>query len=121
MKRAGHSPSVVVLLARCAKRKEPFGVRLERRDRAWFATWAFRTRAASAAREGYGATVAEGGLDLDASYPGCPWCEATTLVQCPCDKVSCAVPNAMTTTCGHCGKTARIEGYITRVTAGDDR
>ena len=81
-----------VVLARCGKRRETFGIRVERgADGAWHETWAFRIDAKRASAEGYGSQMLSGRVVTDETYPGCPYCEAEGWVLCgSCGKLTCA-------------------------------
>ena len=113
---------VVVVVARCSRdRGRAFGVRCEWSEGAsWSAAWAFALRESAAAREGYGQSV-EGGLSMDAGYPGCPSCERGGLAVCgSCGGASCwgGEPER---SCPWCGTRFRVDRPITHMRAGGDR
>ena len=94
-----------VVMAKCRRAKQPFGIRMERRrNGTWYCTWAFKLGERAAAREGYGDTMVSGRVDLDPEYPGCPYCGAGGWFCCgSCGKLTC---NAGETevTCAWCGR-----------------
>ncbi|GAA1027131.1 hypothetical protein GCM10009557_07290 [Virgisporangium ochraceum] len=81
------------MLARCEKASEPsglYGIRVEERSDAWYATWGFALNQRRATRERYGDTVVRSSLLLADGFPGCPHCEAASFVQCgTCQRLTC--------------------------------
>ena len=62
----------------------------KKRDAVWYCTWAFKLSERAAANEGYGGTLVSGRVDLDAEYPGCPYCGAMGWCSCgSCGKLTC--------------------------------
>ena len=80
-----------VVMAKCRRSKQPYGIRMEKkRDGVWYCTWAFKLSERAAANEGYGGTLVSGRVDLDAEYPGCPYCGAMGWFSCgSCGKLTC--------------------------------
>ena len=72
-----------VVMAKCRRSNQPYGIRMEKkRDGVWYCTWAFKLSERAAANEGYGGTLVSGRVDLDAEYPGCPYCGAMGWFSC---------------------------------------
>jgi predicted RNA-binding Zn-ribbon protein involved in translation (DUF1610 family) len=103
-----------VVIARCSKSKESFGIRIEQRGKDWVYTWAFPIDEQKAAREGYSAlsttTLSEEGSD----YPGCPHCGDKELSLCSCRKIACGGGlkkhgKHMEITCPWCGNTIKVK------------
>jgi hypothetical protein len=99
-----------VILSRCSKTKNCFGVRVEQRGMDWVRTWAFPIDERKARSEGYSdsSTVTLSGED-DADFPGCPYCDSKGIVQCGCAKTGCAggvriYGNTAEYTCPWCGE-----------------
>lgn len=79
-----------VLLARCRQGAQMYGLRVEERSDAWYATWAFRIDERRVAGEGYGQNVVSALLLQDNAFPGCPHCAGDTFVKCGrCAKLTC--------------------------------
>jgi len=91
-----------VIMAKCQRSKESFGIRAEYRVKELVFTWAFKLSEKAAGREGYGSDDFSGVISFDAAYPGCPHCESMGFVQCGCGKISCAA-NTHTFQCPFCG------------------
>lgn len=115
-------PHVVIVMARCCQAKQGFGMRFEEQSQdQWIANWAFAMREATAKREGYDQGTIDGAFGFDATYPGCPYCQAVGIFQCSCGKVACWDGNHGQVTCPWCGITDTISGDITSLWAGGDR
>lgn len=113
--------NVVIVMARCTRGKQSFGIRLEEKTpRQWVADWAFPIKETLASKEGYGRSEISGGFMLDGTYPGCPYCKATGFFKCGCGKVACWDGERTTVTCPWCGSTSSIGGQIEGLTAGGD-
>jgi hypothetical protein len=79
-----------VLLARCERGSGLYGIRVEERSDAWYATWAFAIDQRRVAHEKYGGSVVTSSLLLGDGFPGCPHCEATSFVKCgECANLTC--------------------------------
>jgi hypothetical protein len=106
--------TATVVMARCAKNKSPFGIRMEKRGKTWFCTWAFAMRESSAVKEGYDKQAVSGDIELDDEYPGCPHCGGGGFVQCgKCNKINCFPSESKLVVCAFCGN--RMEKF----TSGD--
>jgi hypothetical protein len=119
------NPNVVIIMAKCSKTKENFGIRLEEKlSGQWVADWTFRMKAATAQREGYDQSRISGSFDIDDAYPGCPYCQDSGFVLCNgslfshCSKVSCG--SGSTHTCPWCNQTAKIGGKIQSLNTEQD-
>ncbi len=122
------TPKVVIIMARCSKNKQSFGIRLEEKlPGEWIADWAFAIKESVAKREGYEKSEITGSFLIDDAYPGCPYCEEKSFVLCKgtlfsrCNKVSCCSgEQGSIHTCPWCGNKAKISGYIENLSAGND-
>lgn len=81
----------VVITGKCAKRSLMYGMRIQKMsDGDWWRTWAFPIDEKRAHNEGYDVTPVQGNLFHTEEYPGCPYCKATSFVQCnKCRKLTC--------------------------------
>jgi hypothetical protein len=115
-------PNVVVVLGRCSRSRQSFGVRLEEKERGhWLADWAFRVAETLAKKEGYDRREITGVFDFDPAYPGCPSCRSPSLFVCHCGKVFCWDGERRAVTCAWCGAALLYHGPIHRLSAGGDR
>ncbi len=80
-----------ILLFKCVKAKQIYGVRVQKMsDGDWWRTWTFKIDPKNAQAEGYDKTPVQGNLYSTDEYPGCPHCGAEGFVQCgKCQKISC--------------------------------
>ena len=78
-----------VILAKCSASNKTYGIRVEMRGSDWVSTWAFPIDDGKAKREGFDRTKIKGTFQPVDGYPGCPYCNAQTLAQCPCGKMIC--------------------------------
>jgi hypothetical protein len=114
--------NIVIVMARCSRSKQGFGIRLERREGdAWFATWAFAIKDAAAKREGYEKTRIDGRFWMDSAFPGCPYCSAHGFCGCGCGRLACWDGESRTVACPWCGRTAELTGEITSLDGAGDR
>ena len=114
-----------VVIARCSKSKESFGIRIEQRGSDWFGTWAFPIDEQKAMREGYSATSSTtlSGTG-DESHPGCPYCGDKEVSLCACGKIACGGGlkkhgKHMELTCPWCGKMSKVKYVDTINVSGD--
>ena len=101
-----------VIMAKCAKTRKAFGIRIEKRRGDWMRTWAFAMDERKAKREGYDANTVTGSMDAVDEYPGCPNCGAGGFAQCACEKIGCDGGMAdygdyQEQTCPWCGETGQ--------------
>ena len=114
-----------IALCKCAEGHLPYGIRFEKIEESWVATWAFPIKKeGSAEREGYSNSEIVGMINRHSDYPGCPYCGAKLFIICGnCKKLNCYVPSAEEETfvchwCGHEGVITSYEG--TGINAGSD-
>ena len=101
-----------------------YGLRVEERPNAWYATWAFRVDEHRVAGEGYGQKMVNALLLLDDSFPGCPRCGSNSFVLCNlCAKVSCWASEDRKWTCAWapCTSSGTPSGNITAFAQHGDR
>lgn len=79
-----------VLLARCGRDSALYGLRIEQRPDAWYATWAFSLDEKRAKGERYDAANVSGLLLVSGEFPGCPRCGVDSFVKCAlCGRFTC--------------------------------
>jgi len=115
--------NVVIILAKCNNFNKTFGIRMEESDgTVWKGTWAFPIKESTAHKEKYDKNTIHGSINFDPSYPGCPFCEAKNIFLCNnCNSVSCYDGKSKIVTCPTCHNRGRVEGFIERLNAGQDR
>ncbi len=93
-----------VLLVRCKKNRQTFGVRIEQeKGTTWKMTWAFPLTDERASHEGFGQFKLSVDCYATEEYPGCPHCKSTGYVRCgKCGKLTCW-EGENTSTCAWCG------------------
>lgn len=117
-------PTVVVVMSRCLRRGEPFGIRFEASSegKEWAATWAFDVSEAAGKREGYDRQRITGSFVAFEGYPGCPYCKNHGYVKCgKCGRLCCYDGSATRTKCTWCGYAADVGGIIDDLDSGNDR
>ncbi len=98
-----------VVMAKCARSKECFGVRTEKKEGAWHQTWAFKLNLQVASREGYAEQSVSGKVLIDPEYPGCPYCGEKGWFSCgKCGKLTCHNGSESSVTCTWCGNTGKV-------------
>ena len=99
-----------VVLARCRKSRQTYGIRIERRtDNVWYCTWAFPISEEGASHEGYGSSMISGRVEIDGEYPGCPYCGGMGWVSCgKCSKLTCWDYAEKYFNCMWCGNSGEI-------------
>lgn len=99
-----------VVLARCRKSHQTYGIRIERRtNNVWYCTWAFPITETGASNEGYGNVMISGRVDTDDEYPGCPYCGGHGWVSCGnCKKLTCWSSEEKYFTCTWCGSSGEV-------------
>jgi hypothetical protein len=114
-----------VVLARCQRTRDSYGIRIEEGRDAWLATWSFRVDESQFARSGYGrAAVVKSTLTLADSFRGCPYCEANSFVQCGgCRHLTCHRDGDREWRCGWppCQVSGSPEGRISEFDSGVQR
>jgi hypothetical protein len=115
-------PHVVIVLARCSRSRQGFGIRFEEmQQRQWVADWAFALRETTARKEGYDRGEIAGAFAFAAVYPGCPYCGVRGIFKCGCGKVACWDGETRTVGCPWCGIRCELRGHIESLGAGSDR
>jgi hypothetical protein len=98
-----------VIMASCRKQKRVFGIRAEKIKRDWHFTWAFSIDEKAAKREGYDSTSVNGNIIIDNEYPGCPYCDSKSFIQCGnCHKISCWDYETAFFKCPVCGNSGEV-------------
>lgn len=113
-----------VVMAKCSHHThKSFGIRLEEKlTGQWFADWAFAIKESAVKREGYDHSEIRGTFALDTTYPGCPFCEKSSIVRCCCGGVSCWNENEEgNSSCAWCGTKVKVTGEIYSLSVGVDR
>lgn len=114
--------NIVIVMGRCSRSKQGFGIRFERRgEDNWAATWAFPLAEGVGQREGYDQTEIGGRFSFDASFPGCPHCHSHNFFRCGCGRLACWTGEGHVSLCPWCGTRGQISGEADRLTAGGDR
>jgi hypothetical protein len=95
---------VTIIMAKCQKTKQTFGIRTEKIGQEWHYTWAFPIKEDVAKREGYNSITVKGRIVIDNEYPGCPYCGNNITTQCNCGRIGCNSNNyaGMLYTCPFC-------------------
>ena len=103
-----------IALCNCKEGRRPFGIRFEKEDNSWVATWAFALKNdKSAQRERYDDTKITGNVRFGVDYPGCPYCGSKGLIVCgSCGALNCNLNSQNGVfTCGWCGMAGELTGY----------
>ena len=100
-----------VVMAKCHKSGGSYGIRIEKRtNNTWYCNWAFKLSEKSAGHEGYGNSMISGRVELDAEYPGCPYCGGPGWISCDnCKKLTCYNGTDTKFTCMWCGAKGILE------------
>lgn len=100
-----------ILLFKCNKTSQMYGVRVQKIKGDWWRTWAFKIKPANAKSEKYDETPIQGGLGVTEEYPGCPYCGKSGFVQCGrCNKITCH-NGEESLNCQWCG--TKMENFVT--------
>ena len=83
-----------VILCKCPRSKDLYGIRIEERNNDWIRTWAFKITENRATREGYEKARCSGSMQPTPEYPGCPYCGLISIAQCRCNKLFCFSVNS---------------------------
>jgi hypothetical protein len=127
------SKKCAVILAKCQKTKNNFGIRLEQQTQkidnksvpVWMATWTYKIKT-DADTQSSGASSQqnlEGNFFLSDSYNGCPYCGNKKLTQCgECTRTFCSDDDKSTVVCPWDNKSlSNRGGGVSRVGGGGDR
>src|SRR6266567_5219143 len=84
-------PNMVIVMSRCSRSREPFGMRFEELSQGlWVTDWAFPVRENTAKKEGYDQSDIKGAFASSDEYPSFPFCKGDSVIYCSrCGKVSC--------------------------------
>ncbi|MDR0551608.1 MAG: hypothetical protein LBG72_06285 [Spirochaetaceae bacterium] len=82
-------PGAKVILARCSKTRQTFGIRIEERGGDWVRTMAFPVDGRKAEAEGFDTETISGSMNAVDEYPGCPHCGSKGFAKHSCGKLSC--------------------------------
>ena len=114
-------PNVVIVIARCSRSHQRFGIRFEEKDHDhWIADWAFAIKETPASREGYHRGEISGVFGFDTTYPGCPHCGAPSMFQCVCGEIACWDSERRAVNCPCCGTTVDLRDQIDSLSAVRD-
>ncbi|MBR6295742.1 MAG: hypothetical protein IKR40_04590 [Treponema sp.] len=98
----------IVITPMCQVSRGLYGIRLERRGNTWFKTWSFPIKPTSHENFNSDAELDLSEMDVDPNFPGCPYCQSKSLVQCgDCGKIYC-YEGESESTCPWCGNTGMI-------------
>lgn len=109
---AGLSKNAFAIMAVCEEAKRPFGITVEKVARRHYRfMWSFKIDREKAHREGYDSHNVIGAVDLDANYPGCPYCGSKQFYICSCGRIVCYHGQKIVTCpdCGQAGELAPVE------------
>ncbi len=102
------SDKAFAIMAVCPEAKKYYGVTVDfLRRGAYKFVWAFKIDKEKAKREGYDAQHVHGSVELDAQYPGCPYCKSKQFLFCSCGAVMCWHGQKVVT-CPSCGQTGEV-------------
>lgn len=95
-----------ILLARCKKSQQLYGIRIQQVDgNDWAMTWAFTIDETRASHEGFDKTKITADCYVTDEYPGCPNCGSLGYVRCGyCGKLTC-YNDETSMKCAWCRKT----------------
>jgi transcription elongation factor Elf1 len=93
-----------VVLSKCPRSNELYGMRIEERNNDWVRTWAFKISEQKAKHEGYEKAKKTGSMKPSLEYPGCPYCGAMDIAQCSCGKLFCWRSETNAAVCPWCGQ-----------------
>ena len=115
-------PRVVIVMARCNKSRNNFGIRFEEKKRGqWVADWSFAIKETSAKKEGYDKGVISGSFVFENDYPGCSYCHARPVFKCSCGKVSCWNGEQLRVTCPWCLSQGELSDGVESLGTETDR
>ncbi|MDR0652632.1 MAG: hypothetical protein LBG12_04925 [Synergistaceae bacterium] len=100
-----------VILSKCDKTGQLFGIRVEKRENDWVRTWTFKIDEKAAKREGFDKTILQGSFYADPDFPGCPYCGNKSFYTCgECGKMNCLPGSSeeITVTCKWCGNEGEL-------------
>ena len=100
-----------VVLGKCPRSKDLYGIRIEECGKDWVRTWAFKVAASRAKREGYEEAKVSGTMQPTPEYPACPHCGERNVALCSCGKLFCWYEETSfgTAVCPWCEKKGEYE------------
>lgn len=102
------SDKAFAIMAVCPEAKKYYGITIDYlRKNAYKFVWAFKIEKDKAKREGYDSQRVHGSVELDAEYPGCPYCKSKQFIFCSCSAVMCWHGQHVVT-CPFCGQTGKV-------------
>lgn len=97
-----------VLIFKCSKTRELFGVRIEERCGEWYRTWAFKLNEMQIQKEHYETKIKiQSALPEDTDFNGCPYCGSHGVSLCCCGGLSC-YDGESTVTCPWCERQSEV-------------
>lgn len=97
-----------VIMCKCNKSRQVFGVRVEKKNNDWFRTWAFPISEKVAKNEGYIDEKIQGSFMATSEYRGCPYCKTYDFALCGnCGKMGCWSGESIYT-CQWCGNSSNV-------------
>lgn len=102
------SDKAFAMMAMCPEERKYYGITVDYlRKNAYKFVWAFKIDKDKATREGYASRSVHGSIEVDARYPGCPYCKSKQVVFCSCGTVMCWHGQRVIT-CPSCGDTGEV-------------
>ena len=102
------SDKAFAIMAVCPETKKYYGVTVDQiRRGAYKFVWAFPIDRDKAQREGYDSQHVHGTIELDAEYPGCPYCKSNQFIFCSCGAVMCWHGQRVVK-CPKCGQSGEV-------------
>lgn len=84
------SERAFAVMAVCPETSKYYGITVDfLRENCYKFVWAFKIDKDKARREGYDSRRVHGGIELDAEFPGCPYCGSKKYIFCSCGAVVC--------------------------------
>lgn len=102
------SDNAFAVISYCPEAKKTYGISVDPIAKMRFRfVWAFKIGAEQAHREGYDSKTVTGSVELDNSFPGCPYCKSKQFLFCTCGAVMCWHGQSVVT-CPKCGLTGEV-------------
>lgn len=102
------SDKAFAVLAFCPETKKYFGITVDEIcDNAYKFVWAFPIDKEKAQKEGYDSKSVHGTLEMDADYPGCPYCHSKLYTFCSCGAITCWHGQKVVK-CPECGQSGEV-------------
>lgn len=99
----------IVITPMCPQKERRYGIRLEKRGQNWYKTWAFPFKKNTTEYDDLnGGSINLSNMEIDETYPGCPFCQSSSLIQCGnCSQLYCYAGES-TSTCPWCGNVGDV-------------